>query len=76
MRKRAQTLDSLPHGCDNIEYHGLRRGQIVTVRTKEYNGLAQITGTPPQGPGIYLRTPTGKRLWLIGEDIIEATEPT
>jgi hypothetical protein len=75
MLRRSQKFDELTTG-DNIEYYGLRQGQVVHVRSETYTGLATITGTPPQGPGIYLVTPQGEKLWLRGEDILEATEPS
>jgi len=84
MRKRKQTLAQLDaelrtrgiHAANNIEYVGLSLGQVVNVRSKGYTGPAEITGTPPQGTGIYAVTPQGMKLWLDGEEIKEATEPT
>lgn len=78
MRKRLQRFEELPRGCGNIEYYGLRKGQIVHVNATSagYQGVAKIVGTPPQGTGIYLVTPHGEKLWLIGEEIVEATEPS
>lgn len=76
MRRRAQKFEELPQGCDNIEYYGLHNGQVVTVNHSSYRGAAKVVGTPPQGTGIYLLTPQGQKLWLGGEAIVEATEPT
>lgn len=76
MRKRAQLFSAMPPGADNIEFLGLRRGQIVTVNTREYRGKAKLVGCPPQGTGIYAVTQQGQRLWLTGEEIAEATEPS
>jgi hypothetical protein len=75
MRKRAEKLATMPN-CGNIRYYGLHQGQVVHVKCTDYEGLAVITGQPPQGTGIYLRTPQGRQLWLGGEQILEATEPT
>ena len=84
MRKRKQTFAELDAAlrarginvANNIEFLGLRLGQTVNVRSKEYTGLAKITGTPPQGTGIYVVGLQGQKLWLSGEDILEATEPS
>jgi hypothetical protein len=84
MRRRKQTLVELDaellaigiNCANNIEFYGLKLGQIVHVRSKGYTGPAKLTGTPPQGAGIYAVTPQGNKLWIDGEDISEATEPS
>lgn len=76
MRKRAQKLNELPRGCDNIEFYGLQRGQEVTVKCEQYNGKGWIIGCPPQGTGFYVLILTGEKLWLAGRDIVEATKPS
>lgn len=57
---------------DNITYCGLHVGQIVHVKSKQYTGLARLTGTPPQGTGIYAVGERGQKLWLDAADIREA----
>lgn len=77
MKKRAQKLSELfrTH-FTNIEYFGLSKGQIVHVKTTDYEGLARIMGDPPQGPGIYVYTTNHRSLLVGGENIAEATEPS
>jgi len=58
---------------DNIEFFGLHKGQIVHVDCEKYKGMARVSGSPPQGTGIYVTAPGGKQYWVSGEDIREST---